>query len=90
MAVLSLMAIPFGLETWPLKAMGFCIDLMGRRDLGLKLARRGVGLSHNLGSGTCAHGVRRLVGLLMADQRQGFRSCYRGSRACSCAGKQAA
>ena len=50
MAVLSLMAIPFGLETWPLKAMGFCIDLMGRRDLGLKLARRGVGLSHNLRS----------------------------------------
>jgi hypothetical protein len=28
MAVLSLMAMPFGLETWPLKAMGFCIDLM--------------------------------------------------------------
>ncbi len=28
MAVLSLMAMPFGLETWPLKAMGFCMDLM--------------------------------------------------------------
>jgi len=28
MAVFSLMAMPFGLETWPLKAMGFCIDLM--------------------------------------------------------------
>ena len=28
MAVFSLMAMPFGLETWPLKAMGFCMDLM--------------------------------------------------------------
>ncbi len=28
MAVLSLIAMPFGLETWPLKAMGLGIDLM--------------------------------------------------------------
>lgn len=91
MAVLSLMAMPFGLETWPLKAMGFCIDLMV--DAGIWVSSWPGAVSvflTNLRSGTCAHGVRRLVGLLMADQRQGFRSCYRGSRACSCAGKQAA
>ena len=28
MALLSLIAMPFGLEAWPLKAMGFGIDLM--------------------------------------------------------------
>jgi competence protein ComEC len=30
MAVLSLIAMPFGLEVWPLKAMGFGIELMVR------------------------------------------------------------
>jgi hypothetical protein len=49
MAVFSLMAMPFGLETWPLKAMGFCIDLMVDAGIWVSSWPGAVfGLSHNL------------------------------------------
>jgi competence protein ComEC len=72
MALLSLIAMPFGLEAWPLKAMGYGIDLM----VGV-VAGGCLGPGGDLRPYAFAYGSWRPLALPVADTGQGFWSRHR-------------
>ena len=67
MALAVLVALPFGLEAWPLQAMGLGIDLLV--DVGQWVASwpRGLGAARHLRPRARAYGARRLVAMPMAN-----------------------
>jgi competence protein ComEC len=68
MALAALVAMPFGLETWPLQGMGLGIRSARRgRRMGGVLARRGLRAPRHLRECAGAHGARRLVALPVAN-----------------------
>ena len=70
MALLSLAAMPFGLEFWPLQVMGARHRSDGRNGrMGGVLARRGLDPAADFGPRARPHRARRLVALSLADAR---------------------
>ena len=91
MAVLSLIAMPFGLEAWPLRAMGLGIELMvGAGEWVASWPGAVTVLPRISGSGARPHRAWRLVGLPVADAHARARPRHRRVRHRARARKRAA
>lgn len=90
MALISLIAMPFGLEAWPLKAMGAGIELMVATGIWVASWPGAVSAAADLGDGAGAHGPRGPMALPVADTNARLRLGHHRSRPRSGAARHAA